>query len=61
MLGLNLFERENNKPFQGNMRHVFDEAKLFISNTRCCLRRRARTSRALDTRAWSSNANEWSK
>ena len=27
-----------NKPFHGNMRHVFDGAKLFISNTRCRLR-----------------------
>ena len=36
-----------NKPSEhGNMRHAFDGAKLFISNTRCRLRPDARTSHA---------------
>ena len=37
----------NNKPFHGNTRHVFDGAKLFISNIRCRLRPGARTSRTV--------------
>ena len=36
--------REFNKHFQGNMRYVFQGAKLFISNTRCRLQPSAQTS-----------------
>ena len=35
------------------MHHDFDRAKLFISNTCCCLRPTTRTSRALQMHAWS--------
>ena len=43
-----------NKPFHGNMRHVFDGAKLFISSTHCSLPPGVQTSRTRLEFTWSS-------
>ena len=54
--GISQLFQINDEPFHGNMRHAFDGAKLFISNTCCRLRPGVRISHTRLERAWSSSA-----